>query len=1075
MAQRKIPGNLSFDDIRKLGGRGYVPKVKIHLQELQPGGKAGGVFRELTRWQSVSINRQLSGRGRATISLANVDDKHFDNFAERMINPNKIQMTKGYLTDLHRRVLGQVKEVNPNRRRGNTLDFQGLRSFDEDDVQAYVKFLYNFDGIDGGKSAQKGGGKPDLPALGLAQRVIIDAQGPDGAWYALFTGIVSSIEDRFTSGDIPTIDVVCLDYWRLFDLSEIVVRTGVDPIIDNLQLAASGSASDATYKSNTLADYSGAQVLQIIMDIVQRTMCWIPYALSKIGQQMPIGKYDLLQQVPSQTFSQQVPDTVNLGGTLTFTSSRENFFNDEPFWRIPIDLSRPAQGRQEGAPLTDVDQKYEGHDCLRHYAKAPQYLGPAQDKKDGDEPTDGMPVGQLYSTLLIDKYIKSITQATPYLLYIQSFLQPWQANRTLGSSIIRRVAEASFYDVFLTPNGDVVYQIPKYNNCPGEYVRKGSSTSSASGAPTPAPLSGTTPTLNATLGLDSVTGKPIQAPGSLNPAQLAAQDNGNGVLPPDTQLNVGIGDGGFVILAAQTSNADPPTDPSFADGDYDYAPQPENYAQKNHGFNHVLTNVGVRGWRLSSSEEGLVTTVRVPFGMEYINEFAGAPSTPKLQTGRTPISETKDIVARFGLRVFEAQQMNVKKLFEQSNPQEIMNTFALALLQQINGRSFGGSFDLSIRMDLDLGKNIFHIERQKLLYIIGLTHTIRQGQDAQTSLQLGYGHDISREIISPLASIRNLNGVASGGTTSSSAGTSSGGAQAATPGQVSGGTPAAPSTDASAGSGVVGSGGAVGTAPLNNFATLAQPWPQSYYAKTIAPLQAAYSKTKRNVTLIDISPSVISIPPKERKLDYIDTAAEIMRQSAERVLRQQPGFADASLSIDEYALARMLAQETAELSNVIEMVLCAQVVNNASSSNYRRLTVVTNYAITSGKFGRQTLGRKASTFKDATLRTLLVVKSVKGGLPPIIPRLGQFYGLGPPLAEEKKKGVPIIRKVMLKWTNPNTTTSTPWVGPIDGIDSATRHIFFRNQVKNESKDVLRQQQKELIKLLDSLGVLPLAT
>lgn len=1075
MAQRKIPGNLTFDDLREMWG-GYAPPTKIHLQELLPGGKAGFLFRELTHWQSVSISRQLSGKGRATISLANSDDRHFDNSADRVYNPNKDAISKAYLRDLHRRVLGYVREINPNRRGGNTLDFQGLQTFNANDVEGYVKFLYNFDGIDGGKKNQVGGGKPDFPALGLFQRVIVDAQGPDGAWYALFTGVVSSIEDRMTAGDTPVIDVVCSDYWRLFDLSEIVVRTGVDPIIDNIQLATIGP--QPLPETNSLADKGGAQVLQIIMDIVQRTMAWIPYAASKTNTALPLGPSGQWPLFPDQTFSEGFSAPGN-PIIHTANSSRQSFFNDDPFWRIPTDNSRPAQGQTAGPAITDVPATYEGHDNLRHYAKAPTYAGPAQDKKDGDEPTDGMPVGQLYATLLVDKYIADprILQATPYLTFIQAFLQPWQTNRTLGSTVIRRVAEASFYDIFLTPNGDVVYQIPKYNNCPGEYKARGASSSGTPNVPTPAVV--TPPSPNAPLGVNSSTGNPTFAsnPGQTivngvvvadtspqSPAQAVATQNasfpqtdasnsssGSVVPPSDTPAAPPVG--------SQTTNTGTIVDIGF-DGDYDYAPQPENYAQKNHGFNYALTSLGMRGWRLSSSEEGLVTTVRMPFGPELIN--FGQTLTTGLLTGRTPLEETRELIARFGLRVFEAQQMTVKALSDPGSlQQQIRDTFAMALLQQINGRSFGGSIDASIRMDLDVGKNIFHIERQRLFYIVGVSHTIRQGQDAQTTLQLGWGHDISREIISPLASNRNANVTPAGGTASASAGTSSGGAQTATPGQVSG---ASIPVSAAVSGGTLGFNVFVGNATQSFSDNAANDIvvPTTFTDPFIASITPAYNKTSssRLTNTTQIGTGVI-VQGKEIK--FINVDPDALLQQANVTVKAKYG-ADASITLAEYTLARFLASEG---GGVLEQVLIAQALKNAANELYRgsfpALALTTSKGqtklrpITNGFYGGQ-CGKWAATSLDPTFKNLLIAQAViRNSAVSIIPGIMQFFNVR---ALKTQPGVTKTKEeIVNSWAiGPRGNI---WTGKIAGLGSSATMFLRRKRPTDTPTIVAKTTQKAL--------------
>ncbi len=295
---------------------GYVPPTKVMLQELLPSGKAGRVMRELKFWSQISTSRQVGAKGRAIISLSNTDDRFFRHRARRIFNPQKEPAYKAYLTDLHRRVLPYVKEISPERRKGNLLEFQGVRAFDETTLADYVTFLHNFDGYAGGMALQTPkGAEIDLPALGLLQRVTVDQQGPDGIWYAVFTGIVSGIDDTYRAGEPPTINLICSDYWRLFDLSEIIIRTGADPIADNIQREFSTAAAESlAYQATALDNLTGPKIISIVMDTTQRTMCWIPYALWKRGvplrstglssasSGMPDGRVAPLPESPTESF-----------------------------------------------------------------------------------------------------------------------------------------------------------------------------------------------------------------------------------------------------------------------------------------------------------------------------------------------------------------------------------------------------------------------------------------------------------------------------------------------------------------------------------------------------------------------------------------------------------------------------------------------------------------------------------------------------------------------------------------------------------------------------------------------------
>jgi hypothetical protein len=1048
----KLPGNLSLDELYAayVSPGGYRPRVKVHLQELLEGGRVGHAFRELTHWTQVSVHRALGNKGRATISLANVDDRHFDNRAARVFKSDNEKITKGYLNDLHRKVMSRVREINPKRRPGARFDFQGLRSFTPDDVTTYVQFLYNFDGWQGGLKQSIAGGQPDLPALGLLQRVIIDAQGPDGRWYALFTGVVSGIEDRYAPGDVPTIELVCSDYWRLFDLSEIYTQTGPDPIADNIQATLLGQLAQAS-PSHNFSQLKGPKILHVIMDIVQRTMCWIPYALWKQGQVqgasafMPDGQTSPLQlQDGAGPFVATATDPGAAAGSAVSRSvniTQQSFFNDEPFWYIPF-----ADG-------VDVPETYEGHDALRHYAQATPQMGiPATSKSDGDEPTDGMPVAQLFATLLVDRYISgNKINIEIYQQLIGAIMAPWQTTATLGSAIIKRVAEATFYDLSVTPNGDLLYQIPKYNNCPGEYRPVGNLQTTPTGDVNPAAA----PTAAAPLGRNSVTGQPLVAPGSINANQLAAATGSNATsattvpTPPTAPSPTG----GFAY------------DPSnWPEGDLDYAPAPEGFSQKGHGFNHVLTSMGNRGWRLFSSEEGLVTTVRVPAGQELIP----TPDSIKaaIATGRTRFEDTSDLISRFGLRVFQAQQLFIGNLFNAPNHKEILDKLAQALMIQINGRANGGSTDLHFRPDLDVGKNVFHVERQRLLYVTNVTHTVRQGQDASTTLQMAFGHDITREITSPFVTVKDVSTLDPPTQTSSvtppAGGTTpvAGGATTTLPG-----SPAAAQAAGNATNNAPGGVAGPTTAQTADFVV-----PQSTWSAIPGfPQLKSRLAAVKDFTIAANAPVGIAGVIKGRNITFLNKAPNDILQDAIAQVRTKLGDPTFTMTIDEYALARCVQSEAGVTTELIDSVLVAQTEINVSGGSVKKLVTSTSSKSglrkSDGFFGQQA-GRQASTDKDPTYRAVLLAKAMLAGsvkVSQVFPRLNNYCAIK---AFSTQAGVVSGARKTLLGANGNGgwTQRVAWIGSLTGgsLNNKTRSIFFQSGMSAARKAAARIQIDKLL-------------
>lgn len=1089
----KIPGNITHAELAGEYPDGYAPPIKIHLQEILPGGKAGHFFRELGFWTQVSVSRSIGGKGRATISLSNRDDRFFNNYSNRTFAPEREAAYKAYLRDLHRRCLLWVKEINPLRRRAATFDFQGVRVFDDQTIADYVNFLYNFDGWDGGLA--KGGGDPDLVSLGLLQRVIIDAQGPDGLWYALFTGVVSSIDESFSKDGIPVINLVCSDYWRLFDLSEIITQTGADPIADNIQReTTTGLAEESLFRSNSLANFTGPKILQIMMDVVQRTMCWIPYALSKSGQPMPDGRNEGLPASPITSFP------IVVSGKTVGNVGPNDFFNHEPFWFVPF-----------SAGSVEPSADYEGANNLRRYARPPTIDG-VQGRPsdaavaaaanaldplasgiarganivrsalnsalaDGSEPMDGLPVGQLYSTLLIDKYIQKGLQGLAYAEYIKQILAPWQTNVALGSSIVRRVADSTFYEIIVTTNGDVLYQIPKRNNLPGEYAPSNvtPSTSSVQGTTTGASFSSPVPSQ---ISAGAVTADPTgqnaafvaAAADRTSAADLAAAQaligssaSGGGGDAGDSivgSIADRISAAGTTALLSEGYEYDVP----FVDGEYDYSPPPEGFAQKHHGWNYAITDLGLRNARFTSSEEGIVTTVRVPAGQGIID--ISPILEPRFFTGRTRLEDTQALVARFGLRATEVQKIFIQNLYGRPLSKELLDRFAQALMNEINGRASGGTLDLSFRPDLDVGKNVFFVERQRLLYGMTITQTVRLGQsaDAATTLQLSYAHDITREIFSPFVAVRDL--------LSSAADQAESEAKALQP------TPVA---ESSGGNPTAGNGISIPAGPPPPAAPIPTPgtaitqipffrftdnvYTQAYIQAVagVAPLQRDYSS----------SPGFLLTSSGQYKKTvgkavYVDRDPRDLVAEAQKTLEAKLQSSFSPITLDEYAMARMITAEAGNGKSVVELIIVAQCLVN-QARNARRS--VFKHLVARGfsgadpfpdRFGNNDAHAFGSSAVDPTYKSFVVARRVLGGgIGEIIPRVTNVFGLN------ASKGLKqAARSTLFKWTSANLM----WAGNLEGTDPRKFIFLAPRDSATDAKARQKAGQIELFKMLDSFGI-----
>jgi len=780
--------------------RGFRPTVRVFLQEIGLDGRSGSRVREMKGFSQIRISRQIGSKGSASIVFANLDDRYFQGRGEgnngRQFSGDFEKLTKRALRNALRPALPYIKEINPLRRTGNeNLAFQGANAFLGDRLNEYINFVYNFTATQGvklrrGQLTRTGAQFSDLVTLGLMQRVFIDIVGQDGRVYAGFSGLVSGVTDEYTPGSAPVVTLNCTDLWRLFDIAEIVVKEGqgvddpgrstTDTVKDNLffDVQSRLGLRNDDYRASIFQNVPGQVIVHQIMRLTQSTLCFIPNVQLVIQQGVKrfaelFGKFG---KGVEELLEKNIRERTDFPQNEEVVKIRREFFFDDAFWRLPAekDLTSAYEGvnplrrvrpgfvlsRAIGSDGTDrVDENGGKIDELR--VERPTRPGSRNAaRQDGDGIVDGDFIGTLLGELFIDKFIETGTQSIVYRELINSILGPWQVQHSTGTAILRKIMDATFYDMYFTGNGDFVYQIPRYNNFPGEYgidisfekkkivKQQGKNDQTGTGTkdanpdgdqqeePPPGEEEEEVPTTDTAQQVAAATlaatigGTAAVAAAS---AGLKAVQSRRGTLPKEI-LEATIDFKGLRNIDSQRG--------------FDYAPGPAPYPIRFHGFNYVITDLGLRKWSFMQSEEPIITIMRVPGGSHLLS-----PSQVILNknlTGRTDINKTAALQRRFGARARTTQQIFIPNLYGSiGNARVLLDAFAFGLLQQVNGLGDGGTLNLSGRPDLELGHNVVAAERQKLYYITGADYTFSEGKDASSTLTLSYGHDFATEIPNP--------------------------------------------------------------------------------------------------------------------------------------------------------------------------------------------------------------------------------------------------------------------------------------------------------------------------------------
>lgn len=681
----------------------FSPEFRVFVQEITPELRAGSFVRELKGFNSIQTAFSLQGVPTASVLFSNIDDRYFNKQRLREWPQVEAEASKR----LVRKTLDlfssdQLMEVNPSRRIENSLQqafkVPGASNKVPGDLEG---FSLNIPGNVGSRSAYTEtylntlfdlGTSIDstrvegLISLGLMPRIFIDAKGRDGQIYAVFSGLISGVTDIYTAGAEMSIQLTCVGTTRMLELGEIYSLASISQLEQTIASQNIKESRAELYKSMVFAGDDGVEIIRKVVRSVQAMYCF------------------------------DAQDDLREENQAVVTLDANEFFYQHRFWTV--ETSPYIQGNYEGTdtlrkvgfvkslPLTaeelEVFLASTGTSTLPGQSNIKVRSFPGRTAGLGIQ--DGDPVDALRGKLLIDKRILEGPQANTFQFLIRQQFSLYQSQKTIASQILRKVADTAYYDLFEDPNGNIIFQIPKYNNFPAEL---------------------TNTELIDVVGLEQSANLPI--------SNVDGSGGGDG----------SPGLTGFSLLSDRSV--------------WDYSPAPEFFPEHGHGQNYLITNGGgLNHWSLQENETELVTFVEVPSAPNL--GIANAPETlvAIAATGRTNQPETRKLQRRFGLRSVTTQQLLLGRgFFSQRIRTDVLDAFALATLRILNSQAKGGAIGLLARPDLMVGKTVWVIERQRLYYITAVNNNLtRLGDQYQTVLTLSYGHDIADRIPQPWVEVR---------------------------------------------------------------------------------------------------------------------------------------------------------------------------------------------------------------------------------------------------------------------------------------------------------------------------------
>jgi hypothetical protein len=154
---------------------------------------------------------------------------------------------------------------------------------------------------------------------------------------------------------------------------------------------------------------------------------------------------------------------------------------------------------------------------------------------------------------------------------------------------------------------------------------------------------------------------------------------------------------------------------------------------RDHGRNYLIGDESLKRMTTSSSESGLYTVATVSSSFDFIDQ---GELLRKL--GQTGVALAPAKLQRLlGTRIFSGKApvsaaVNIEKAY--------LNRAAAALLRRLNAQAVTMSAELVQRPDLQPGRTVLAVERQKLYYLREVTNDFAVGEEHTTTIRCNYGH-----------------------------------------------------------------------------------------------------------------------------------------------------------------------------------------------------------------------------------------------------------------------------------------------------------------------------------------------
>lgn len=557
-------------------------------------------------------------------------------------------------------------------------------------------------------------------------------------WYAGFTGIITSYDEKFSAGKLQSISLGCKDMRRFFEVTQAVTNKGYDPIWDDI---SSKIATMQAYTNNFSTFLDGAAVILFLADLVNRIFC---PGLDENGKSKGLYGVGLLWHLPFLLQNNDLVQEANgavqsaqaqVNALQTQSDSDSQIAAADPNNKTAQKAAADSQARLKNAqfqlsnaqnsltaaktdvgkasvlrnyqdagditPLRDVNG-FAGMSKTNTFFNNAQFQPPSISgltaknfmKSDLVNYTKESDPTYTESRFEVDKLISSGNASgpstNPYQILINNGVFGYENQRTPASSILASLANYMGYNIWFDAKGNIIYQTARYDDFP-----------------------------NAQLDGNGDYDDPVASRGI--PFVSQTYDSKGKVV------------GYYGDKYAQDLGITGPVGLPF------------------HGRNYIIGDESVMSWTVTQDESDAVTALSVQSNPQRINE-GDIPGYLKRKYGTGQYTDP-ELMRKFGPRYLIAPPLISSEL----GGKELLDTLADGLLRRQNHNLEGLTLNLNCRPDLQLGRTIYFAERRKLYYITSIQQHYIQGGGLDTVVSGQYGHLPTDPIGDPLSVAINAN------------------------------------------------------------------------------------------------------------------------------------------------------------------------------------------------------------------------------------------------------------------------------------------------------------------------------